>query len=121
MLVIHTHILSQKCSFPWHTAAQFLDLVLIKNLEFIIVILYYSLWFVKFPSFLKRFQKLKHCKLLDLHQTSDNWKTLVKWSSNLETLHLWNMVVTDADLNEILNENKLLELTDFRVGATEIG
>jgi hypothetical protein len=56
-----------------------------------------------------------------LNVTSDHWKTLLKWSTHLETLYLWNLVITDGDLNEIMTENKLNELKDFRVGSSEIG
>jgi hypothetical protein len=36
-------------------------------------------------------------------------------------LYLWNLVITDGDINEIMTENKLNELKDFRVGSSEIG
>jgi hypothetical protein len=33
----------------------------------------------------------------------------------------WNLVITDADLNDIMAQNKLGHLKDFRVGSSEIG
>jgi hypothetical protein len=67
------------------------------------------------------FPKLKHCKLWDLNVTSDDWKSLIKWSRHLETLYIWNLVITDADLAEIMADNDLPDLQDFRVGSSEIG
>ena len=65
---------------------------------------------------------MKHCKLWDLNTGTDEaWKSLIKWSDNLETIYLWNVVITDADLGDIMANNKLQSLEDFKVGSSEIG
>ena len=64
---------------------------------------------------------MKHCKLWDLNTGTDDWKSLIKWSENLETIYLWNVVITDADLDDMMALNKLRCLQDFKVGSSEIG
>ena len=66
------------------------------------------------------FQKLKVCKLWQI-ETYREWKLLVKLAHHLERLFLWNMVVADSDLDEILAENPLIALKDIRIGCDEIG
>ena len=67
------------------------------------------------------FQHLKQCKLWDLNAATDDWKTLIRWAERLQTLYIWNIVITDADISDILIHNRLQDLEDFRVGSTEIG
>ena len=66
------------------------------------------------------FQKLKVCKLWHI-ESYQEWKTLVKLCSGLEKLFLWNMVVADHDLEEILADNPMTFLQDIRIGCDEIG
>ena len=70
--------------------------------------------------FRKMFDKLKVCKLWHI-DTYQEWKMLVKLSHKLQRLFLWNMVVADHDLDEILIENPLTHLQDIRIGCDEIG
>ena len=68
----------------------------------------------------KVFQNLKVCKLWHV-ETYQEWKLLIKLAYGLEKLFLWNMVVADHDLDEILAENPLKSLQDIRIGCDEIG
>ena len=66
------------------------------------------------------FQKLKVCKLWQI-ETYQEWKLLVKLMKKVEKLFIWNMVVADSDLDEILIDNPLSSLQDIRIGCDEIG
>ena len=66
------------------------------------------------------FQNLKVCKLWHI-ESYQEWKLLVKLAFGLEKLFLWNMVIADHDLEEILVENPLTFLQDIRIGCDEIG
>lgn len=67
--------------------------------------------------------KLRCCKLWDIHTGMNDqcWKTLVKCALNIEKLYLWNIVITDLDLADIMAVNKFARLQDMRVGCSEIG
>jgi hypothetical protein len=67
--------------------------------------------------------KLKCCKLWDIHVDANDhtWKNLIKMSRNIEKLFLWNIVITDDDLDGIMNFNSFKCLKDIRIGSSEIG
>ena len=69
------------------------------------------------------FKKLKCCKLWDIHIGANDhaWKKLLKNARYLEELYLWNIVISDTDLDDILNFNRLFKLQDIRIGCSEIG
>ena len=74
-------------------------------------------------SDLNMFEKLKVVKLWDVHvQANDHsWKRLLKCAKNLEKLYLWNLVINDDDLLDIMNFNPWKQLQDARIGCSEIG
>lgn len=70
------------------------------------------------------FEKLQNLKLWDIHVvngTDQWWKRLIKFSNNIEKLYLWNIVITDDDIEDIINFNPLRKLKEIRIGASEIG
>ena len=72
---------------------------------------------------LNMFDKLQNVKLWDVHvQANDqSWKRLLKCAKNLEKLYLWNLVINDDDLLDIMNFNPWKQLQDVRIGCSEIG
>ena len=71
----------------------------------------------------RQLEKLKVVKLWDVHvQANDHsWKRLLKCAKNLEKLYLWNLVINDDDLLDIMNFNPWKQLQDARIGCSEIG
>ena len=74
-------------------------------------------------SGLDMFENLKNIKLWDVHVEANDhsWKRLLKCAKNLEKLYLWNLVINDDDLLDIMNFNGLKKLQDVRIGCSEIG
>lgn len=69
------------------------------------------------------FNQLRYCKLWDIHlehAQQHSWKKLVKSSKNLEKLYLWNIIITDEDLEDILKINGLKRMEEIRIGCSEI-
>ena len=69
------------------------------------------------------FANLKNVKLWDLHVGANDpwWKRLIQSAKNVEKLYLYNIVINDDDIEEILNFNHLNQLEEIRIGASEIG
>ena len=74
-------------------------------------------------SFTDGFKDLKSLRLFDIHVSANDhaWKNLIKTAKGLETLYLWNIVITDEDINEIMAFNDFKCLKDVRIGCSEIG
>ena len=70
------------------------------------------------------FSNLKNIKLWDIHVSGVNdqwWKRLLKNAKNVEKLYLWNIVINDDDIEDIMNFNPFRKLQEIRIGASEIG
>lgn len=66
------------------------------------------------------FPELTHLKVWDI-EGKDALSQLICSAPRLEDVFLWNVVITDADLSEILFKNPLKELREFRIASSEIG
>jgi len=70
------------------------------------------------------YKNLNFCRLYDIHvdQSNDHaWKKLLKSAKNLTHLYLFNIVIADMDIEDLMNFNKLVYLQDIRIGCSEIG
>ena len=70
------------------------------------------------------YKNLNFCRLYDIHvdQSNDHaWKKLLKSAKNLTHLYLFNIVIADMDIEDLMNFNKLVHLQDIRIGCSEIG
>ena len=65
--------------------------------------------------------KVKQLKLWDIHVTMGWWKRLIEKMENIKMFYLWNMIITDEDIDDILQNNDLKALEGIRIGASEIG
>jgi hypothetical protein len=64
---------------------------------------------------------LRSLKLWEIRCGAEVWKGWLRDTKNLERLYLWNLVINDADMEEILVHNPLRRLCDIRIGSSEIG
>ena len=65
------------------------------------------------------YKNLNFCRLYDIHVESNDhaWKRLLKTAKHLTHLYLFNIVIADMDIEDIMNFNKLVHLQDIRIGC----